>query len=221
MKAAVAAFKPAASFQANLKRLKTTAAKTNADLLLFGEVCLTGFDYAHFDEAAAFAHTAHETLKEISKTKAVALTLIEKKGDEFLNVFRLYDLGKVVYERPKYKLFRDENDHFSAPNASPVEIIDWRGWKIAVLICYELRFIELWQQLAGAQLVLVPAHWDAERRLALKALSKAAAIITKCFVLCANSAPKTKCYLYAPSGARLPNEFQIDQKATQETTDDL
>ncbi|GHS84970.1 hypothetical protein FACS1894103_6180 [Campylobacterota bacterium] len=214
MKAAVAAFKPAVSYRANLKRLKTAAEKTNADLLLFGEVCLTGFDYDHFDEAAAFARTAHETLCEISKTKAVALTLIEKKGKEFFNVFKLYDLGKVIYERPKYKLFRDENDHFAAPSKSPVEIIEWRGWKIAVLVCYEVRFIDLWQQLAGAQMVLVPAHWDAERRLALKALSKAIAIVNKCFVLCANSAPKTKCYLYAPSGERLPAEFQIDQKAT-------
>jgi len=44
------------------------------------------------------------------------------------------------------------------PGSSPPEIINFEGWKVAVIICYEIEFPEPARVLAiqGAQLIIVP-----------------------------------------------------------------
>ena len=34
------------------------------------------------------------------------------------------------------------------------------AWKIATLICFELRFPALWEQIKGADIILNPAMWE-------------------------------------------------------------
>lgn len=67
-------------------------------------------------------------------------------------------------------------------------IIEWRGWKIGLTICYDLRFSDLYAQYAESQvdLILIPsaflvptgqAHWDI--------LVRARAIESQCYVVAA------------------------------------
>jgi predicted amidohydrolase len=55
------------------------------------------------------------------------------------------------------------------------------------LICFELRFKELWKQLEGADIVIIPARWGLPRKLHLDILSRALAVMNQCFVLLCNS----------------------------------
>ncbi|GHV09573.1 hypothetical protein AGMMS50229_19980 [Campylobacterota bacterium] len=213
-----ASFKRSSNYHTNLQRLEEALRQSRADLVAFGEVCLTGFDYDHFDEAASFAVTAHAKLLELSKVRAFGLTVIEKRDEHFFNVFKLYDRAEVVFERTKHKLFFAGNEHlrFAQGDVSALELFEWRGWKLGVLICFEIRFADLWLELNGAELILIPAAWDASRKKTLKALSKALAIVNRAFVLTANSQPNTNNYLFLPSGARAKSCAAITQSAIEE-----
>ena len=79
-----------------------------------------------------------------------------------------------------------ESDQFG--HGSETKIIEWKNWKLALSICYDLRFSELYLKYAkaGADAILVPsaflvptgqAHWHI--------LLKARAIESQCYVLAA------------------------------------
>lgn len=75
-----------------------------------------------------------------------------------------------------------ESDHF-APGTGPA-VIEFRGWKIGLSICYDLRFAELYRHYAqSVDLILIPsaflvptgqAHWHV--------LLRARAIENQCYV---------------------------------------
>ena len=73
----------------------------------------------------------------------------------------------------------------------------------AMLICFELRFKELWEQIEGADVVLIPARWGKLRKLHLEILSRALAVMNQCYVVIANSADEdmaSSSAIIAPNG---------------------
>lgn len=187
---AVLQFESGPDYGANLDRLRTLAEEAEADLVLAPEVCLTGFDYDRFEAAAAFAKKSEAALLALSEKCAIALTQIEREGDAFFNVFRLYDQGRCLHAQKKHKLFLlgNEHDHFSAGAKEAIAPFEWRGWQLGVLICFELRFVDLWQRLEGCELLLVPAAWGALRKSHYETLCDALAIANRCFVAASDSA---------------------------------
>ena len=171
-------FKTSKNYEYNLKRMIDFINNSSADFLLFPEVCLTGFDYENWDEVNQFAKKA---LKELSLLKkAFALTLIYNDK----NYFCLFDNG-LKYQRAKYNLFGNEKDYFEI--GEKPEIFEWRGLKAASLICFELRFIEYWEEFRGVDLIFVPARWGKERIEHFKFLNKSLALSTQSQVLAVNS----------------------------------
>jgi len=172
-------FKTSKDYEYNLKRVIEFIENSPADFLLFPEVCLTGFDYENWHEVNKFGEKAFQELSELKKP--FALTLIYNNK----NYFCFFDNG-LVHKRAKYNLFGNEKEHFET--GSEPDIFEWRGMKIANLICFELRFIEYWKKFEGADLILVPARWGRERIEHFKILNKALALSTQSQVIASNSA---------------------------------
>ncbi len=61
------------------------------------------------------------------------------------------------------------------------------GVKYAILICFELRFKELWEQVEGADVVIVPSRWGKPRKTHMEVLSRALAVMNQCYVIVSNS----------------------------------
>ena len=59
--------------------------------------------------------------------------------------------------------------------------------KYAILICIELRFKELWEQVEGADVVFVPSRWGKLRKTHLEVLSRALAVMNQCYVIVSSS----------------------------------
>jgi predicted amidohydrolase len=172
-------FKTSKDYEYNLKRVIEFIENSPADFLLFPEVCLTGFDYKKWDKVNKFGEYV---LKELSKlNKSFALTLINNNK----NYFCLFD-GGVKYKRAKYNLFGDENRYFKTGDKP--EIFKFRGLKCASLICFELRFLEYWQNFRGVDLIFVPARWGKERIEHFKTLNKSLALSTQSQVIAVNGA---------------------------------
>ncbi len=149
------------------------------------EVFLTAFDYEHMATAAKFSANALKTLKKEVNEQIVVLTLILEEGDTFVNQAVVIHKHRIVHRQEKVKLFRlgDEDLYFEAGKKKKIKPFEIEGVKYALLICFELRFKELWGQIEGADVVLVPARWGKIRKTHLEVLSRALAVMNQCYVI--------------------------------------
>ncbi|PHQ90207.1 MAG: nitrilase [Sulfurimonas sp.] len=183
-------FTTKSSYASNLETLVSLIEEVQENSLIVApEVCLTGFDYDNFEKAATFSSLALKKIKKISQEKIIILTMIEKKSDGFFNVAKVIYNEEVVYERAKSRLFTfgGEDKYFESGKDEDFKIIEIDGIKIAVLICFELRFKEMWQKSAGADIIAIPSWWGVLRMEHLKALSKTLAIMNQCYVVASDS----------------------------------
>ena len=178
------------TYEENLQYLLAYVKSSKADLILAPELCLTNFDYENFEEAAAFYEKALASLLAVVDTQILVLTMTVKKENNFFNRAVVLHKHQVIHQQDKYKLFKlgNEEKYFKAGNESNIVHFEINGLKYAILICFELRFKELWKRVEGADVVLVPARWGKSRQAHLETLSRALAIMNQCFVLVSNSA---------------------------------
>jgi len=183
-------FETTSNYNTNLEIfLKLVKQAPNKSIIVAPEVCLTSFDYDNFESTVNFAVHAIQEIKKVSDDKIIILTIIEKRDNEVFNLVKVFHNREVIYERAKAKLFRfgGEEKYFSEGDDRDVQIIEVDGIKIGLLICFELRFKELWIKLEGADVIVVPSWWGVLRTEHFKALSKALAIINQCFVVTSDS----------------------------------
>lgn len=181
-------------------------AHQESDVVVVPEVFLTAFDYAHLTTAAKFSAKALKILKKVVDNQIVVLTLVLKDGEEFVNQAVVIHKHKVVHRQNKVKLFRlgDEDLYFKAGKKKKVQTFVIEGVRYAVLICFELRFKELWAQIEGADVVCIPSRWGTLRKSHLEILSRALAVMNQCYVLVSNSSDNDMAIFSAvisPSGA--------------------
>ena len=176
-------------FTANLAHLKKLIAKSG-DIVVAPEVVLTGFAYERFDEATAFSARALEELLPLSKNRIICYTQIEKRDGKFYNYAKVLYKEELIYEQPKVKLFKfgGETDYFTAGRMEDIKLFEIEGLRFGLLICFELRFIEIWQRLKGADVILVPAMWGKLRKRHFEQLTEALALMHQCFLIASDSA---------------------------------
>jgi len=154
------------------------------------EVFLTGLDYEHMTTAAKFSANALKTLKKEVDEQIVVLTLVLEDGDDFVNQAVVIHKHKVIHRQNKVKLFKlgDEDLYFRAGKKKKIRPFMIEGVTYALLICFELRFKELWEQVENVDVVLIPSRWGKLRKIHLEVLSRALAVMNQCYVVVSNSA---------------------------------
>jgi predicted amidohydrolase len=178
-------------YESNLAKLTTLIEDCEDDsIILAPEVCVSGFCYDDMEGAGEFAPTIINKLLHLSQNRIISTTIIEKSNTSFINTLYIFHNQKVVHKQSKYKLFAlgNETKYFVAGDKEDIKIVQIDGIKIAALICFELRFVELWQQISGADIILVPAMWGKPRADHYATLSEALAIANQCFVVASDSA---------------------------------
>ncbi len=201
-------------YQENLEKLLVHLQQhQEKHIVIAPEVCLTGFDYEHMATAAKFSANALKTLKKEVDGQIVILTVILQDGDEFVNQAVVIHRHKIIHRQEKVKLFRlgDEDLYFKAGKKKRIKPFEIEGVRYALLICFELRFKELWQQVEGADVVLVPARWGGARKHHLEILSTALAVMNQCYVLVANASDSnmaSSSAIISPSGTVVKDDTQ-------------
>jgi predicted amidohydrolase len=96
--------------------------------------------------------------------------------------------GTIVARYAKIQLFTPggEADHYES--GKKLALFRWGGLKVAVFICYDLRFPELFRLAAqrGAEAFIVIANWPAKRHSHWLTLLQARAIENQAFVIGVN-----------------------------------
>ncbi len=145
---------------AELRAAARSAASDGAELLITPELFLTGYDIgplvhdlARLDLTRAAAQIAREERIAL----IVGLPLFEDGRHYNVAVF-IDESGQVLSTYRKSHLFSElDRTYFSAGN-DLVSIVEFRGVRIATLICYDVEFPEAVRAaaLAGAHLIAVP-----------------------------------------------------------------
>ena len=210
MKLIALQIKTTSNFQENLTHVKDLINSCKKDsLILAPELALSGFSYDRMEEAAQFSLKAIEEIKALSNDKTIALTFITKKENKFFNTLYIFHHQQIIHIQSKVKLFPlgNELEYFSAGNVEDIKIIEINGIRIATLICFELRFPQLWEKVKGADIILNPAMWGIKRKDHYESISKALALVSQCFVIACNSADENMA-----KGSAIINPFGIVKK---------
>jgi predicted amidohydrolase len=164
------------------------AIELNTDLIILPEMFTTGFS---MNAEVLFDKPEGGTLDwmrqhAIKKQTAITGSAIVKVKDSFFN--RLYfvkpDGSYNTYDKKHLFTLAKEHEHYSA--GSRKLIIEYKGWKICPLICYDLRFPVWARNTENYDLLIYVANWPEKRIAAWDALLKARAIENMCYCIGVN-----------------------------------
>lgn len=165
-------------------------------IFVLPEMWATGFDYANIELLAE--HTPYickDISKQLENDSIVISSLPEASDGRIYNTIFAIDSDGVKAAYRKNMLFSvmKEDQYFTAGNG--ITVFEYKGLQIGLLTCYEIRFPELFRMTAnkGADLIIVPAIWPANKKDHWLTLLKARAIENQCFIAgCGTSVMKTK-----------------------------
>ena len=178
------------SFENNLTKLILLLAQTPEDaIIVTPEVCLTGFVYDRFEEAAEFTVISLQKLSDWVGNRLLIFTAITQIENQFYNIAYVLHNGQIIHAQAKAKLFSlgEETEHFSAGEEGNILKFTHNGIKIGILICFELRFKSLWQQLEGCDIIAIPAQWGKIRTEHFRTLTNALAVMNQCYVIASDA----------------------------------
>ena len=184
-------FKTVVDFETNLSKLISLIKTTPKNSFIVApELALNGYAYDRLEEAVNISNKAIEVLKTLSIDKTITLTLTTKQNNKYLNTLHIFHKGNIIHTQSKVKLFElgDEQKYYSKGDIEDIKIIDIEGIKVGAIICFEIRFIEFWEKLKGADIILIPSMWGEPRKENFETLTQSLAVMNQCFVCAANSA---------------------------------
>lgn len=179
--------------QGPFAELPDAVAASGADLVVTAEMITTGYHIgARTHELAEPADgPAAAKMAELARETGVALAYgyPESDGESVYNSVQLIDAaGRRPANYRKTHLFGDLDKTWFTPGAEPVVQADVGGFRVGVLICYDVEFPELVRAhaLAGTELLVVPTALMSPYELVADTLVPARAYESQLFVAYAN-----------------------------------
>jgi len=167
------------------------AAGEGARLVLFPEMCTTGFTMDAEQWAEPLDGPSATRLAELAARHRVwliaGLAAREAERAPFNAAAVFDDAGALRATYRKQRLFAHGGEHAAyAPGDAPV-IVEIDGVRVSPFICYDLRFPELFRAVArDVDAIALIANWPASRRTHWDALLRARAIENLCYVAAVN-----------------------------------
>ncbi|GGX07559.1 nitrilase family protein [Aquimarina muelleri] len=148
------------------------------DLIILPEMFTTGFTMNVNEMAETMTGDTVDWMRKMAKETDCAITgsVIIKEKENFYNrlVFMLPNGTCEIYDKHQLFTLAKEQEVFTAGQREV--IVDFKGWKIKLLICYDLRFPVWARNTSGYDMLLYVASWPKPRINAWDALLKARAI---------------------------------------------
>jgi len=135
------------------------------DLVVLPEMFTTGFTMhsAHLAESADGPTLAWMRERARELDAALYGSIVVKDGEHFHNrgLFVMPDGAVVHYD--KRHLFRMAGEHEHYSPGMERRVVEWRGWRILLQVCYDLRFPVFSRNRNDYDLALYVANWPAAR----------------------------------------------------------
>lgn len=157
---------------------RITALPTTTNLVVLPEMFSTGFTMQPNSVAEPMHGLSITWMKRLAQKFDFAITgsLIIEEDNKFYNrmVF-VHPSGKIDHYDKKHS-FTLAGEHKTYTSGKEIITIDYQGWKIRPLICYDLRFPVWSRNTENYDLLIYVANWPVTRVKAWDTLLKARAI---------------------------------------------
>jgi len=185
---------------ANLKQLekKINGIVEKTEVVLLPEMFSTGFSMRPELLAETMEGETVQWMKRVAANKKIILcgsVIIEENGKYYNRLIWMLPNGQMgLYDKKHRFAYAGEDEHFAAGNKRLIASV--KGWKINLLVCYDLRF-PVWARQQSTEnaggslqpeydLLIYVANWPERRSHAWKTLLQARAIENQCYVVGVN-----------------------------------
>ena len=158
-----------------------------ADIILLPEMFTTGFSMQSQHIAEPEGDTLGWLQQQAQQIGAALVGSVATRTDKGC-VNRCYFVtpeGQVTAYDKKH-LFRMAGEHQAYIAGDQRVVVNWRGWRFLLQVCYDLRFPVFSRNCLDYDVALYVANWPAARRHAWRTLLMARAIENQAFVLGCN-----------------------------------
>ena len=167
---------------------KLAALKGTTDLIVLPEMFTTGFSMRSQELAETMDGATVAWMRAQAKSVDAALygsVIITEDNRYYNRGLFVQPSGKVTaYDKRHLFRFANENEHY-APGTERV-VVEWRGWRILLHVCFDLRFPVFARNRSDYDAILYVANWPEARRFPWSQLLIARAIENQCYVLGGN-----------------------------------
>ncbi|EDM38292.1 Nitrilase/cyanide hydratase and apolipoprotein N-acyltransferase [Pedobacter sp. BAL39] len=173
----------------NLSLRLSSGVKEKTDLIILPEMFNTGFSMNAAELAEEMDGKTMRWMKDIAEKYECVVTgsLIIKENKNFYNrlIWMLPDGSYQHYDKRHLFSLAGEEQTYTAGKEKV--IVELKGWKILLAICYDLRFpVSLRNQKEEYDVLLLIASWPDKRSIHWNALIPARAIENQSYVIAAN-----------------------------------
>lgn len=182
------------NIDANLEKAKyfiSQAKKDNCDVVVFPEIFDIGFSTSINKYCQIANNKTYKILKKLAIQYSINIIagIAEKSKTKKVNntavVFN--NLGEEVVKYYKIHPFSYANEHKYFNSGNKTVIFELDNIKCSIFICYDLRFPEIFRQVAKkVNIIFVIANWPKSRELHWSSLLVARAIENQCFIVGVN-----------------------------------
>jgi omega-amidase len=167
---------------------KINANTEQFDLIILPEMFSTGFT---MNPEAVFETMEGETiqwLQSLAKAKNSAITgslVIKENGNFYNRLVFVFPSGEIKTFDKRHLFTLAYEDEFYTSGKEKI-IVEYLGWKICPLICYDLRFPVFARNVEDYDLLIYVANWQKPRINAWDILLKARAVENLCYTIGVN-----------------------------------
>ena len=167
---------------------KINAISQYVDLIILPEMFTSGFTMNPKNVAQTMQGDAISWLKETAKNKDCAITgslVIEENGNYFNRLVFVFPTGEIqTYDKRHLFTLAGEEKVYKA--GKDKLIVEYKGFKICPLICYDLRFPVFARNVEDYDVLIYVANWPKPRVNAWDILLKARAVENMSYVIGVN-----------------------------------
>lgn len=167
---------------------KINAISQYVDLIVLPEMFTSGFTMNPKNVAETMNGKTISWLKETAKSKDCAITgslVIEENGNYYNRLVFVFPTGEIQTYDKRHLFTLDGEDKVYTPGKDKL-IVEYKGFKICPLICYDLRFPVFSRNVEDYDVLIYVANWPKPRINAWDILLKARAVENMSFVIGVN-----------------------------------
>ncbi|WP_145513359.1 amidohydrolase [Yersinia massiliensis] len=170
--------------QANLRHFDMLLGSLDqCDVIILPEMFTTGFSMNAAEDALPEADIVTWLRYWSRQTDAlIGGSVAVKTPNGAVNRFLLVEPSGKVHHYDKRHLFRMAGEHQSYAAGAVRTLVEWRGWRILPLICYDLRFPVWSRNQQDYDLALYVANWPSARAKVWQTLLAARAMENQVYV---------------------------------------
>jgi len=177
---------------------KIASVKASTHLVVLPEMFTTGFSMKPEQLAENMEGDTLAWMKQTARDNKVILTgsmIAEQEGNYYNRLVWMLPNGQFgTYDKRHLFAFAEEDKHYTSGTKRLIASVN--GWKVHLLVCYDLRFPVWARQQFDEQgnyeydVLVYVANWPEKRSTAWKSLLQARAIENQCYVVGVNRVGK-------------------------------